>query len=158
MEFLPNIVPDFEFRRLGYSEAEIGYAFEVKKAALRPHVEKRWPWDEAFQFDLHQKRYAEKPFFKIIHKGAAIGVVSVLQASDHIRFGEFYIFREHQGHGLGTKILCHVLALADAATLPVRLEYLKWNPVGSLYLRNGFQVTHETETHYFLEREPGRAP
>jgi len=34
MEFLPNIVPDFEFRRLGYSEAEIGYAFEVRKREL----------------------------------------------------------------------------------------------------------------------------
>ncbi len=67
--------------------------------------------------------------------------------------GGYYIFPEHQQKGLGTNTLLHVLRMADEAMLPVRLEYLKWNPVGSLYLRNGFRVTHETETHYHLERK-----
>ena len=38
----------------------------------------------------------------------------------------------------------------------VRLEYLKWNPAGSLYLRNGFVRTHETDIHVFLERPASR--
>jgi hypothetical protein len=55
---------------------------------------------------------------------------------------------------VGTRIPRHALAIADERQLPVRLEYLKWNPVGSLYLRNGFVRTHETDTHVFLERPP----
>jgi hypothetical protein len=39
----------------------------------------------------------------------------------------------------------------------VRREYLKWNPVGSLYLRHGFVRTHEADIHFFLERPPRRA-
>ncbi len=154
MDILPSIGTDLEFRRLGGSEADVQFAFEAKKRAIGPHIKKRWTWDEAFQLDFHRMRYAEKPFFQILQKGVTIGVVSVLHRPDHIRFGEFYIFPEHQQKGLGTSILLHVLRMADEAMLPVRLEYLKWNPVGSLYLRNGFRVTHETETHYHLERKP----
>jgi len=52
---------------------------------------------------------------------------------------------------VGTRILRHALTIADERRLPVRLEYLKWNPVGSLYhLRNGFVRTHETDIHVFL--------
>jgi hypothetical protein len=36
----------------------------------------------------------------------------------------------------------------------VRLEYLKWNPVGIL-LRHGFRPMHETDIHVFLERPAG---
>jgi hypothetical protein len=46
--------------------------------------------------------------------------------------------------------------IADERPLPVRLEYLKWNPAGSLYLRNGFVRTHETDIHVFLERPASR--
>jgi GNAT superfamily N-acetyltransferase len=67
---------------------------------------------------------------------------------------ESYLFARYQGAGLGTLILRHALWLVDAKNLPVRLEYLKWNPGGNLYLRNGFVRTHETGVHVFLERPP----
>jgi hypothetical protein len=44
------------------------------------------------------------------------------------------------------------LSEADGLRLPVRLEYLKWNPVGNLYRRNGFVPTHESQIHIFMER------
>jgi GNAT superfamily N-acetyltransferase len=102
----------------------------------------------------HKARFAEKPFFAISRNDTALGTLSWLVCVGHARFGEFYLFAQHQGRGLGTHILKHVLAQADARHLPVRLEYLKWNPVGRLYLRNGFQPTHETDIHIFLERSP----
>ena len=157
MDALSNIGTDLEFRRLGDSDADINFAFEAKKMAIGPHIKNRWSWDESYQLDFHRMRYSEKPFFQILNKGTAIGVVSVLYMQDHIRFGEFYIFPDYQRQGLGTRILLQVLNIADKARLPVRLEYLKWNPVGSLYLRNGFRVTHETEIHYYLERKPTAA-
>jgi hypothetical protein len=55
---------------------------------------------------------------------------------------------------VGTRILRDALTIADEGQLPVRLEYLKWNPAGALYLRNGFVRTHETDIHVLLERPP----
>jgi hypothetical protein len=37
----------------------------------------------------------------------------------------------------------------------VRLQHLKWNPVGSLYRRHGFSVIDETENHFIMKRLPG---
>jgi GNAT superfamily N-acetyltransferase len=44
----------------------------------------------------------------------SIGTVSVVRHDDHIRFGEFYLFPEHHGKGLGTRVLQHCLIFADA--------------------------------------------
>jgi len=151
---LPDIDGEVAFRELTRSDDDFQFSFDVKRVALGPHIAKKWGWDERFQRDFHRRRFAEKPMYKILLDNWAIGTVSVLFAEDHIRFGEFYLLPELQGRGLGTKILTHVLSLADTRHLPVRLEYLKWNPVGSLYLRHGFQVTQENDIHYFLERQP----
>jgi hypothetical protein len=51
-------------------------------------------------------------------------------------------------------ILSDFLKECDRTKRPVRLEYLKWNPVGSLYKRHGFEIVAENDIHYFMVREP----
>lgn len=70
-----------------------------------------------------------------------------------MRFGEFYLFPEHQGQGAGSTILAHCLAVADSMRLPVRLEYLHLKPVGSLYRRHGFKEIRSSEIDCFMQRE-----
>jgi GNAT superfamily N-acetyltransferase len=65
-----------------------------------------------------------------------------------------YLFPESQRRGLGSRILKHCLGLADRKGRPVKLEYLKWNPVGALYQRHGFIVVRETDSHWLMERPP----
>ena len=78
-----------------------------------------------------------------------------MRTDDFIRLGEFYLMPERQRRGLGTRILRHCLSLADDAGLPVCLEYLKWNPAGTLYRREGFVVIGETDIHYQMQRPVG---
>jgi ribosomal protein S18 acetylase RimI-like enzyme len=59
----------------------------------------------------------------------------------------------YQRNGIGTNVLRTVLTRADLQAKPVRLEYLKWNPVASLYLRHGFRVASDSDTHFFLVRD-----
>ncbi|WP_161941208.1 GNAT family N-acetyltransferase [Pseudovibrio axinellae] len=75
--------------------------------------------------------------------------------SDHIRFGEFYLFPHFQRQGIGSQVLTHCLIVADELKLPVKLEYLYWNPVGSLYRRCGFRETGHSEIHCLMERSVG---
>jgi GNAT superfamily N-acetyltransferase len=151
---LPELPPDIRFEPLPDGEAAFEFSFPVKKEALGPHIRARWPWDEKYQQQIHRLRLAEKPFFSIHHGDVAVGTLSWRAHPDHFRFGEFYLLEPHRGRGLGTRILGHTLSLADAAGLPVRLEYLKWNPVGALYRRNGFRPIGETDIHVLLERPP----
>lgn len=155
---LPDLEPDTHFAPLPRTEPAFRLSFEVKRAALGPHIARRWGWDDALQQDLHRRRFETKPFLAIVVAGQDVGTLSLIRADDHIRFGEFYLLPARQGAGMGTRILRHCLALTDAAGLRVRLEYLKWNPVGSLYRRHGFREIAETDTHWYLERRPGGLP
>lgn len=85
-------------------------------------------------------------------KGQAVGTIALTALADHLRLDEFYLLPAHQGQGLGTRILNHCLAIADTRRMPLRLRYLKWNPVGTLYRRHSFIVIDETDIHFIMER------
>src|SRR5260370_38744982 len=144
---LPALPRDVRFELLPDSPEAFEFSFAVKKEALGPHIRARWPWDEEYQRQIHRIRLAEKPFFVIHHSDVAVGTLSWLAHPDHFRFGEFYLLNQYQRHGLGTRILAHMLSLADAAGLPVRLEYLRGSPVGTLYRPNGCPKVHATASH-----------
>ena len=132
------------------------FAFEAKHQALGPYVTAHWGWDEALQRELHRQRWAGRPWSIINYASQKVGVVSVARADMHIQFGEFYLLTRFQRQGIGTEVLRAVLRQADADGLPVKLEYLKGNPVASLYERHGFAVVSENEHHHFLVRSPRR--
>ena len=154
---LDPLPPDIRFEPLLLRPEDVEFSFAAKKEALGPHIRIHWPWDEEYQRRVHRQRFSEKPFFRIERRDEPVGTLSWVIQEDHVRFGEFYLFEKFQRAGLGTRILRHVLGSADARHLSVRLEYLKWNPVGSLNLRHGFVRTHEADIHFFLERPPRRA-
>jgi len=131
---------------------DVEFAFEAKRDAIGPHVAARWGWDEAFQRALHQRRWREKPWQVIVVDEKPVGTVSVDVQPTHLQFGEFYILQPYRGRGLGTRVLLEALQLADTQHLETRLEYLKWNPVATLYARHGFRIVSENEIHYFLLR------
>ncbi|WP_424511412.1 hypothetical protein [Reinekea marinisedimentorum] len=61
---------------------------------------------------------------------------------------------KYRNQGVGSYILKNFLQEYDENSRVAVLEYLKWNPVGSLYKRNGFKVTSESDINYFMERKP----
>jgi GNAT superfamily N-acetyltransferase len=152
---IPDLPPDLSFDRLSQTPEAMDFAFEVKRAAIGPHIIARWGWDEAFQRNFHEQRFRDTPFSRIMLKGQTVGTMALTALDDHLRLDEFYLLPAHQGQGLGTRILNHCLTIGDARAMPLRLRYLKWNPVGSLYQRHGFTVIDETDIHFVMERPPG---
>ena len=150
------LAPDLFFSHLAKTPGDLSFSFEVKRAAIGPYVEEKWGWDDEFQLTVHRKHFYEKPFFAIELVQERIGTVSFFKQDRLIRFGEFYIVPTRQRQGLGTRILKHCLQIADGLRLPVHLEYLKWNPVGDLYKRHGFEIIGETDIHWLMVRPPNR--
>lgn len=121
---------------------------------MGPYIQKKWGWDEASQLSIHKQRWTEKPWFIILLDGAPVGTVSIADIEGAKRFGEFYIQTKFRNRGIGTQVLTNFLAECDRQADTVVLEYLKWNPVGSLYKRHGFEVTGENDIHFFMTRKP----
>ncbi len=75
-----------------------------------------------------------------------VGTLSFHIQPDHIRFGEFYLLPQHQNRGIGSALLAHCRRVADSLALPVRLEYLHWNPVSAICRRHGHVETAQSRT------------
>jgi GNAT superfamily N-acetyltransferase len=133
---------------------DFAFAFEAKKDAMGPHICARWGWDEEYQLSVHKQRWREKPWFIVNLGEQSIGTVSIDEQLEFTRFGEFYLRSNFRSRGLGTAILTEFLERCDQSRRSVRLEYLKWNPVGSLYKRHGFEIVSENDIHYFMARKP----
>lgn len=136
------------------SEDDFEFAFEAKRDALGPHVAAKWGWNEELQRQTHRVRWDEKPWQVILLGAESIGTVSIHWQQTHLQFGEFYLLSAYRGRGTGSSLLKEVLSEADRRGVETRLEWLKWNPVGSLYLRHGFRVTSENEIHFYACRRP----
>jgi len=130
------------------------FTYSVKKQALGSHIKAKWEWNEAYQQETHLKKWTEKPWLIIVVDGLDVGTVSIEYIENHIRFGEFYLLDQFRNRGIGTKVLMTLLDTADETSQEVFLEYLKWNPVGSLYKRCGFEIIDENDIHYFMKRIP----
>jgi GNAT superfamily N-acetyltransferase len=140
------------------ADTDAAFAYAVKKVALGAYVAQTWGWDEAVQQQWHTDAWAKHRPDVIELAGEPIGTLEVISYADHLYVGEFYLIPARQRQGLGSELLLRVLAQADAAQLPVRLQFLRVNPVRSRYERHGFVITGASETHYFAERRPGTLP
>jgi GNAT superfamily N-acetyltransferase len=136
------------------TDRDFEFAFRAKKDAMGSHISVRWGWDEEYQRSVHKERWSEKPWFIVMLGEQPIGTVSIHEQPEFTRFGEFYLLSNFRDQGLGTAILTEFLENCDRSKRSVRLEYLKWNPVGSLYKRHGFEVVSENDIHYFMVRKP----
>ncbi|MFE7189811.1 GNAT family N-acetyltransferase [Kitasatospora sp. NPDC057541] len=70
----------------------------------------------------------------------------------------FYLAAAHQGRGLGTAVLRHVLAEADAARAAVRLVVLQGSAARRLYERHGFTVEGQDPVDVFMVRPAAGRP
>ena len=135
-------------------ESDFEFAFDAKRQALGPYVAARWGWDDDFQRDLHLSRWRERPWSIIFQSATPVGTIATWKVDGHLRVGEFYVLPVFQRCGIGSAVLRYVLGQADRDNEVVRLEHLKWNPVGELYGRHGFIRESANDTHCFMARRP----
>src|SRR5258708_18470436 len=85
--------------------ADSAEAFDISRAALRPHVERALGWDDAFQRRYHQAWWRPHLTEMIVRDGANVGVYRV-----DLDYGGFYIDRiaiapGSQGIGIGRSVI-----------------------------------------------------
>ena len=137
------------------TEADFERLLALRVQAMGPHLRRLGRFDP----ERSRARFREgfdPATMRLIHEdGAFVGCVTLARADDHHWLGQFYILPEHQGRGLGGRILTVLLAEADASGLPVRMSVLKQNPAARLYERHGFAKTGEDEWDVYYERAAG---
>ena len=148
------------FRLASASLDDFDVLFKLRLAAMRESLERIGRFDEQRAFERFRSTFdpAHTRLVLLDQTGTMAGCVAVKpvegEAGDALLLEHFYLFPEHQGHGLGGEILRQLLAEADAEGRAVRLSVLQRSDAARFYQRYGFVETGQDEWDIYMERPP----
>lgn len=131
------------------------FAYDVTKSALGEYVEQTYGWDEARQQEIHRRRFRPPATWIVVCGGVDIGLLAVDRHADHIHIRQLFLLPKAQGKGIGSQIMKEIITESNSSCLPIKLRVLKVNcRARDFYLRQGFCVVGESDTHYQMEYCP----
>jgi GNAT superfamily N-acetyltransferase len=136
-------------------EAHREFSDAIKEVAYRGYIEEIWGWDEKVVREYNERNWREKRSQIILYNDQPIGTIYVGEDEESIEIAQFILISEYQNQGIGSHILKDIIEKADLSGRTIKLNYLRQNPVASLYRRTGFQVVAEDKMLYWAERKPG---
>lgn len=141
-----------EVRLRPATEADREFLRRLHHVCFRPWVEPIWGWDEADQDRRFAAAFTTEGRAIVELRGVPVGTLRCVRRADELFLADVAIAPEHQGRGLGARLLRGVLAEADRAGVPVRLQVLRTNPARRLYERHGFTVESAAPERFFMVR------
>lgn len=135
------------------NENDAELLWELKSITLKPYIEQTWGWDENFQRRYFREHFSPSNSQIIQCDGKDVGVLTVEDNQLGPILSNIELYPQYQGLGIGTHLISDVIENAAQSGLPISLRVLKINPARQLYLRLGFSVIGETETHYWMRKE-----
>lgn len=142
-----------KFRKAQATDSD--FVFTVKKAAFREYVEQIWGWDDTYQKELHNRRFASQDLRIIQFNGTDVGFLSTSSTTDTLNVDQVYILPEYQGRGFGAVCMRDIIDDAGLEQKSVTLQVLKINTrATAFYQRLGFAIVDENSTHFQMKRLP----
>jgi ribosomal protein S18 acetylase RimI-like enzyme len=92
--------------------ADSEFCYQLHKAAMGDYVAAIWGWDEQVQRGFHDRAFNPARWQIITTGGTDIGMLDVERRPGEIYLARIELRPDHQGHGIGTRL---IRALADEA-------------------------------------------
>ena len=142
---------ELSLRKAHTSDSE--FVFTVKKAAFREYVEQVWGWDDNYQRELHNRRFAAQDIQIIQFRGIDVGFLATSSTHNMLKVNQLFILPEYQGKGIGSACMTRIVDDANLEEKPVVLQVLKVNTRGVVFYRRlGFAIVGESPTHFQMEK------
>ncbi len=123
----------------------------LRIAAMRESLERVGRFDPARARERFLSGFVPQATFHIERSGLRVGFFVVLQQPGLLLLDHLYMHPQHQGQGLGSAVLAHIFAQADAQALPVRVGALRGSDSNRFYVRHGFRLVESGEfDNYYL--------
>jgi ribosomal protein S18 acetylase RimI-like enzyme len=118
-------------------------------------VEKVWGWDDSYQRELHNRRFASQDVRVIRFREVDVGFLATSRTSNVLKVYQLFILPEYQGRGIGSACMTRIVDDASLERKSVVLQVLKVNARGfAFYRRLGFTVVGESATHFQMKNSP----
>lgn len=127
---------------------------ELRIAAMRKSLEHIGRFDpQRARERLWNSFYPEHTQF-IVLDGQHVGFHTFRPVEDGFYLNHLYIHPQWQGSGIGSQVLRHLLAHADALGRPVHLCALRDSAANAFYQRHGFVQTRLDDPDIYYVRVP----
>ena len=114
------------------------FCYQLHKAAMGSYVTAIWGWDEQAQRDYHARAFNPGRWQIITAGGTDIGMLDVQHRPGEIYLARSEIDPDHQGHGIGTRLISALLDEARHNDQDLVLDVLAVNHrARALYQRLG---------------------
>jgi ribosomal protein S18 acetylase RimI-like enzyme len=118
--------------------ADSEFCFQLHKAAMGDYVTAIWGWDEQVQRDFHTRAFNPGRWQIITAGGADIGMLDVEYRAGEIYLARIEIHPDHQGGGVGTRLISALIDQAGQKGQDLVLDVLTVNSrAQALYQRLG---------------------
>lgn len=126
----------------------------LRVAAMRESLERIGRFDPQRARDRFLSGFSPSNTRHIELDGQRIGFFVLNPKGDALRLDHLYIHPDHQGLGIGARVLAQVFAEADQQSKLLRVGALKGSDSNRFYRRHGFQLVEESEFDNHYERLP----
>ena len=123
---------------------------ELRSVVMRPDLERLGRYDDDRVRRRFLDAYRPEHTTVIVIDGAEAGLFAVRPERDERWLEHLYVRTDHQGLGLGSRVLELVLGTDDPR--PVRLDVLQGSEARRLYERHGFVVEREDAVDVWMVR------
>ncbi len=124
------------------TSADSEFCFQLHKAAMGGYITAIWGWDEQRQRDFHTRSFNPGRWQIITADGTDIGMIDVEYRAAEIYLSRIEISPDHQGHGIGTRLVSALIDEARQNGQDLVLDVLTVNHrAQALYQRLGMTET-----------------
>jgi ribosomal protein S18 acetylase RimI-like enzyme len=128
---------DIALRPATVDDAE--FFFTLHKGSLGPYVDQIWGWDDEDQRAYLAGHLVLERVRVIVVDGVDVGRLDVEEHDDEVFLALIELAPDHQGRGIGSRLIRELLDRAGADGKRVTLSVLEVNPRAyQLYRRLGF--------------------
>jgi ribosomal protein S18 acetylase RimI-like enzyme len=122
-------------------DSDRAFLYSLYCRTMRDVVERTWGWDEEWQARDFDRRFAGCETWIVEAGGEAVGGLMLSFAPRIVNIVELQILPEHQGRGIGNRVLRAVIDRASKQKSAVTLSVVRANVRAKrLYDRIGFRV------------------
>ena len=108
----------------------------------------------AAQYRYYREHYDGATYHVVLADAEPVGRLFMARWPGETRIMDIALVTEHQGIGIGSRVLAALCAEADAAGAPLGIHVEKENRARHLYGRLGFEQREDRGVYWYLVRPP----
>lgn len=136
------------------THADLEGLVQLRIETMRESLERIGRFDPVRARERLVRNFEPEFTWHIVTGGERAGCIVVRQRGTPWLLDHFYIRAPFRNAGLGSQVLQHFFAQADAAQAAIRLGALRESAANRFYLRHGFVQVDEDEWDIYYLRTP----